>query len=386
VLVRAAAVALMLLVAGCTSSSVTAIKQSPGQTASPVASAPPPTQSSPSPTPQLEPDALRSVRMTSLYVMWAATVHQVFRSVNGGGRWSEVTPPGAHSGAAFFALSDTAAWFVDTTFGPSAPFDVWRTTNGGASWAEARGTAPGFVMGAYFVDRTHGWITVSGGAATGSMAVSVLRSSNGGASWSTVATSGDPSSTQPNPSGLAFACDKETATFASATVGLLPIACAGGGPDVYRTVDGGAHWKSVALPRSKNPQMDGGEFGRPIFITAASAVMSGAYYAVTLVPTMMATSDGGATWRAFPLPGGGSLDFESPGSGWLLSDPIRATTDGGATWHTLNVPAPPFKPTDMTLQFLGRGVAVAWSDQQAFRTDDGGQTWRAVVPPGRILN
>lgn len=245
-------------------------------------------------------------------------------------------------------------------------------------------TPPGFVMGMSFVDRAHGWITVSGGAAAGSQGVAVMRSSNGGAGWSLAAQSADPISTLPDPSGLEFGCDKSPTTFGSATVGLLPTFCAGGPPYIYRSVDGGMHWKSIALPSLAGLQASGGGFGAPIFITPTDAVMGGDYYATDQIPAMVVTHDAGASWRSLRLPGDGSLDFESTTSGWILTDPIRATVDGGASWHALSIAAPPFKPTDMTLQFLGRGIALAWSQQAAFRTDDGGLTWRSVAP-ARLL-
>jgi hypothetical protein len=34
----------------------------------------------------------------------------------------------------------------------------------------------------------------------------------------------------------------------------------------------------------------------------------------------------------------------------------------------------------MQLQYLGKGIATAWSWSTAFRTDDGAVTWRAITP------
>ena len=94
------------------------------------------------------------------------------------------------------------------------------------------------------------------------------------------------------------------------------------------------------------------------------------------------TRDGGATWSAHSLPGGGTVDFDSPLSGWQLNDTLVSTADGGKTWKTIG--GLPFKGTDMTLQYLGRGIGIAWGFRQAtaYRTDDGGHTWRSVAPGG----
>jgi photosystem II stability/assembly factor-like uncharacterized protein len=327
-----------------------------------------------------------TMRMTSLNVMWAATAHEVYRSTDAGRHWSDVSPRGlpANRYATFFALDDQAAWFAYFSYGEPRPSTVFRTVNGGASWVMSANAIPTAVPGITFVDRLHGWITASGGAAAGSEAVSVYRSVDGGATWSLAAKSAAPDSTQPAPSGLEFGCDKGAATFGNTIVGLLPAICAGGAPFIYRSVDGGAHWKSVALPAPAGVQQTGGFFANPVFITSTDVVMGGDYYSSAPVPFMLVTGDAGASWRGYRLPGQGSIDFESMSSGWILTDPIRATTDGGATWHVLSIPVPPFKPADMTLQFLGRGIAVAWSFQQAFRTDDGGRTWRSI-PPARPL-
>src|SRR5260370_21886893 len=96
---------------------------------------------------------------------------------------------------------------------------------------------------------------------------------------------------------------------------------------------------------------------------------------------MLGTQEAGALWRDFAVPGPGGIDFESATSGWLLSSPIEATSDGGATWRALAVPAPPFRATEMQLQYLGKGIATAWSYSAAFRTDDGAVSWRAITPP-----
>ena len=327
---RALLVALTVVLLGCNSTSGSASRPAPSASPSnppaPIVTASP--AQTPTPTPPTpEPDALLAFRMTSLYVMWAATQHQIFRSNDAGRHWSEITPY-APAGApvAFFALDDQAAWFVDPAQGTNAPFDVWRTTNGGRNWAQATAThPPGFVMGMSFIDRAHGWITVSSGAAAGSQAVAVMRSSDGGAVWSLVAKSADPTSTQPDPSGLEFGCDKSPTTFGSATVGLLPTFCAGGPPYIYRSVDGGVHWKSIALPSLAGSQASGGGFGTPIFITPTDAVMVGDYYSTDQIPTMLVTQNAGASWRSFQLPGDGSLDFESTTSGWILTDPIPSS-------------------------------------------------------------
>ena len=373
-------------------SSLTAVHPSPAPTAtasttpSATPSAPPPSAtpiSSQVPVPTY--DELLSIRMTSLTVMWAGTSQRVLRSTDAGRRWADITPPDGlpTNWAAFFALDDLAAWVADSPWG-SRSYRILRTIDGGQTWAGASGTLTGGSIGSLmFVDRLHGWATVGLGAAAGSEGVAVLRTVNGGVTWTRIAQSNDPSTTQGSTSGLSFSCDKGGEVFASASIGFLSQTCAGGPLEIYRTSDGGAHWNLVALP-DPGPHSPQGYNLDPIFITATDGVMAAFYYNDQNPPTpvLLVTHDAGATWRAYPIPGGGSIDFESTAAGWQLDNPIQATANGGLSWHAVAVPAPPFTPSDMQLQDLGKGIALAWSRLAAFRTDDGAHTWRAVAPSG----
>jgi photosystem II stability/assembly factor-like uncharacterized protein len=367
-------VALGLAVAGCAS---TPTATGPKPTPSPPKSAAPPS------TPAVE--EVTSLRMTSLSIMWASTSRRILRSADGGRQWTNVTPSSAPSASlpVFFALDDVDAWAVYSPFpeqvANGGPYDVFRTSDGGVTWAHGAGTlARGAITGVDFVDRTHGWATVGMGAAAGSEAIGVLRSVDGGASWSLIAQTSDPSTGRPDPSGLNFSCDKGWVTFGSASVGLIANICAGGAPTIYRSGDGGAHWSLISLPTQGAAEIG---FGNPTFLTAQDAVLPGTTYGDNAMPVVAVTHDGGFTWHAFKLPTSGSVDFESTTSAWLLGNPIEATSDGGATWRAVSAPTPPFKAVDMQLQDLGRGIAMAWTYGAAYRTDDGAKTWRNVTPP-----
>ncbi len=366
-----------ILLVACSS---TVSAPSPTAAASPT---PLPTRSaSPMQVPIAQSDALVSMRMTSLSIMWAATNKRVLRSTDAGRHWTDVTPPyGGHDWAAFFAVDDAAAWVVQSDF-DSSLYTVWRTVDAGASWRSfASGLLGGSVTSVMFVDRMHGWITDSLGSAAGSEGVAILRSTDGGATWSVTASTDDPSTGQ-GSSGIQFGCDKGAAVFGSPSIGLLTTFCAGGPPFIYRTTDGGFTWRGQALPNVPSTQYGGGA-ENATFLSPTDAIVTTEYYADGPVYGLLVTLDGGATWSAHRLPGAGSVDFESILSGWQLNDTLAATSDGGSTWHTIGSSLP-FNATDMTLQFLGKGIAVAWAFRQAtaYRTDDAGKTWRWVVPSG----
>lgn len=372
-----ASVAAALVLAACSSNNATArlhtISPSSSTNESPSTAASPLPNGTASPVPPTQGDALLSMRMTSISVMWAATNTRVLRSTDAGRHWTDVTPGGKGDWAAFFAVDDGAAWVIQSTSVGSTTFAMYRTTDGGQNWLRSTAPQPGYgPTQVTFVDRLHGWVFDDGGAAAGSQKIAILRTTNGGATWTIAATSGDPTTGQTS-SGIMFGCDKGFFAFGSPAVGLLPTSCATNQQAIYRTADGGLHWTPVNLPPL------GGVYGSfyfaPIFLTPTEAVMAGGQ-------ELVVTHNGGTTWSAYKLPGMGTIDFESPLSGWQLNATLSATSDGGRTWHTIGTV--PFIGTDMTLQYLGKGIAIAWGFRQAtaFRSDDGGYIWRTVAPGG----
>lgn len=322
------------------------------------------------------------MRMTSLSIMWAATLKHVWRSTNAGRHWSDVTPS-SDAYPVLFAVDDNAAWAAYGGFS-TGPYTIFRTTNGGATWLAA--SAPlqrGGIVSLYFVDRTFGSATVSLGFAAGSEGIAILRTANGGASWSLAAQTSDPTTTQSSPSGLEFGCDKGLATFGSQTVGVIPNQCAGGPATLYRTTDGGFHWSLVSIAQLDNRGGAAGLASSTTFLTSSDAILPVITYqaANQATPSLLVTHDAAASWRNFSVPILGSIDFDSTASGWLLGNPLEETSDGGVTWRPLRVAAPPFQVAQTQLQYLGKGIATAWSLSAAFRTDDGAATWRAITPP-----
>ena len=322
------------------------------------------------------------MRMTSLSIMWAATLKHVLRSTDAGRHWSDITPS-SDAYPVLFAVDDNAAWVAYGGL-TTGPYTIFRTTNGGATWlATSAPLQRGGIVSLYFVDRRYGWATVSLGAAAGSEGIAILRTVDGGASWSLIAQTSDPTANQSSRSGLSFGCDKGVAAFGSTTVGLIPNECAGGPATLYRTTDGGFHWSLVTIAQLDNRGGMAAFANSPTFLTSSDAILPVSSYVAAnqAMWSLLVTHDSGMSWRDFSIPTQGSIDFDSTASGWLLGSPLEETSDGGATWHPLRVPAPPFQTADMQLQYLGKGIAMAWSWSAAFRTDDGAVTWRAITPP-----
>jgi photosystem II stability/assembly factor-like uncharacterized protein len=159
--------------------------------------------------------------------------------------------------------------------------------------------------------------------------------------------------------------------------------------DLYRTVDGGAHWDLVKTPT-------GGQLFA--FASATRAWILPEDWSVP--PHLYTTDDGGITWSAIPTPLPPGLNpqpfagfgFRDDGEGWLgaaLDRPaVYLTLDGGASWKSVTIPIGAQPHIDVyytSVRVLpGHGVLALVISPQGFGagyySDDAGQSWRQVAP------
>jgi len=107
---------------------------------------------------------LTSIHMVSETTGWALGEKSLLRTVDGGRRWSEVTPPGgrdAGRGMEAEFLDANTAWVV--VLNDSQPqLKVFRTTDGGRSWqgTKVKRNTTGVPYGVFldFIDSQHGWL------------------------------------------------------------------------------------------------------------------------------------------------------------------------------------------------------------------------------------
>ncbi len=183
--------------------------------------------------------------------------------------------------------------------------------------------------------------------------------------------------------------------------------------EIFRTVDGGRVWKSVAI--------------RTMEVTSISFInprqgwlmaFDGAYAGSEAV-SIYSSADGGETWIAvssvppfgkkdsLPFVGGKtSITFVNPTTGWVtVEDPrsnqpfLYVTRDGGYTWRPQSLPLPPevkapWGASPMLPKFLNsqEGIVSAFftlrndSGERTgglaifFATHDGGTTWTYIAP------
>lgn len=124
---------------------------------------------------------------------------------------------------------------------------------------------------------------------------------------------------------------------------ILALSDTGGELTVWRTQDGGTSWTSQALASLRDGgspvsmEFTDGEYGWVMVRLPSSANFS--------LGVLLATTDGGQSWKALPDPPiGGTIHFISRGSGWLAGGPagdqLYVTRDGGQHWER-QVVSPP---------------------------------------------
>lgn len=191
---------------------------------------------------------------------------------------------------------------------------------------------------------------------------------------------------------------------------------------LYRTTDGGAHWRSVVLPGSRGTVISFSDPNRGWLMLPASAAEH--------IVNLYSTSDHGGNWQrlpdppadacvsapvscgplafvsdsAQPLPTFGGLGsaltpraglaFRGSSDGWIgsKSNPkphVYSSGDGGRSWsrHDLPVPATGLAPGAIASVHLLPGNGVVAFLNEGYGPDypvtsfDGGASWRSVATP-----
>ncbi|MBL0173829.1 MAG: hypothetical protein IPP94_00915 [Ignavibacteria bacterium] len=261
---------------------------------------------------------------------------------------------------------------------------VLRTTNGGVNWSQVSISGPGSydLIGVYFLNASLGWAAGTFG--------SILRTTNGGVSWT-------------RSTAVGSGADFNSVVFLDANTGY---ACGESGA-LVKSTNGGVSWSSVAVSSNGLEsiaasaasvvavgvfgdilQSTGGAFanvlsGSRATLNAVACAGSQDAWAVGEAGTILATTDGGATWTrqanglvAASLYGAAATDAQHAwicGAGGL----ILRTTSGGAAW------APQTSGQSVALNGIdfpsaSVGYAVGLSGK-IIKTTNGGTTWGAIA-------
>ncbi|MET0232469.1 MAG: YCF48-related protein [Rhodanobacteraceae bacterium] len=306
-------------------------------------------------------------------------------STDGGDTWDTQSVPGSLNNVRYLDATNGIA--------VGAGGALFRTTNAGTTWTSVqKSVSVQGLFGVAFADAQRG--VAVGGAGT------IIATRDGGTNWSPQ-TSGTglwlygvaaASATDWIASGgdiltyehVVLATHDGGATWADVTspemtTPMLSLACATTGTciavgecgEIARTEDSGATWTiAVAADCTSRAALEG-----VAFRDAFNAVAVG-------INTVLASSDGGATWSATSPP----TDQELRGVTFLDADTgyiaggheqdhgtILHTSNGGATWDVQRSDLPtPVQSIAFGNASDGIGVCL---DGSILRTTDGGATW-----------
>lgn len=314
-------------------------------------------------------------------------------------------PPAGYrfSSMALAALDDQRVMLVVTLWDEAAAastFDVWRTRDGGATWARP-------AMGGFAAAKASqlSLDTRTGGFTLGIASVNTLyRSLDVGDTW--VRLDNPPNTnTYENSAEYYYGLDDGTLVFLSrGGITASPDGGASWGPLVQPDGLYGYGLRKVQVLEGKTWQLldEGGNLWRSDDkgkTWRASVLESSAYYfgfhafdarralALELDCTLRETQDGGATWQARTTPwtacgtnGVRELLWRSAKLGWYNGSDgkLFRTTDGGLTWQDTASGV-----GVASVRFYDDNNGFAMSDGQLLSSGNAGQSWTAVgaLPP-----
>lgn len=262
--------------------------------------------------------------------------------------WSPVGPPGGAVYGLALDPKDASVLYAGAFSG-----GVWKSTDGGATWARLTGMPARETVNAVAVSPADSKVVLAAGF------TALWRSADAGATWKKVLDQGRQ---QPAMTGLAFDPATPATVWASSDSDGHPAG-------VFRSTDSGATWKPVdAGPTSISRVYSVAVSNDGKSVVAGSS--TGVYR----------SADGGTTWKR-------SLDDESVHSVAVLADGVvlagtngdgvLRSTDGGATFAETKSDARMTGNTVYALLASARtpGLVYAGIPNRVLRSTDGGATW-----------
>jgi photosystem II stability/assembly factor-like uncharacterized protein len=288
---------------------------------------------------------------------------------------------------ASLAFSDPKHGVIAGWFGvPGTPREsrIETTSDGGRSWRIALRLGGDTNPDVEALDATHIWV-LAGPCAMGTCDRTLRLSSDGGETWTRLSSG-----------------PFERISFASATEGWAVGHVFATGQSLQTTTDGGHTWRSlpVPCPRSASTATDisfpapgtgwllcTGEGGagneqRAVLETTDS----GGTWAIVAASSLGGPGRSGLTTSGYPT----GVTFDVTGAGWMWQDrgTVLATGDGGRTWRSIGMSQPdvnavtsiwfPRTPSSTT---QGRGFALRSRGDvtELLVTSDGGNTWEQIA-------
>jgi photosystem II stability/assembly factor-like uncharacterized protein len=294
---------------------------------------------------------LTSTKMASPTTGWA---EDGLRTTDGGAHWSRVLPSAIFAGMPAPALSNglfppgysdfyldgSHAWTTRTYSSSGTCYDhaaVFATSDGGRTWRQSQaiplGAQPAWTGGfsLQFIDPLRGWLSVGLGQLRDPFTMTqeqrdLYATSDGGLHWRLVARH-----TPTNPGfTTSTACQFPGGkiVFVTSDVGWMSLNCQTSSPEILATTDGGVSWKMQQLPTPAGAACPCWAM-LPTFFDPQDGVLEVSPISTSTGPlgaTLLSTSDGGLTWQALPpgpSTGYGMITDYADSSHWyaLLAQP-----------------------------------------------------------------
>jgi photosystem II stability/assembly factor-like uncharacterized protein len=281
-------------------------------------------------------------------------------------------------------VSSTVGWRSDDGDG-----HMLRTTDGGVHWADVTPFGP-TPLNDYYLDATHAWIVASQSILApgstypfGPVQLLTLRTADGGRTWQQGAT----------VTGFASGWTQLLKYGPVADINLFFIDYIHGwllvpterSKTLYRTTDGGLHWKVVARDSVEQSRC---RWSRLAFASLRTGWITNSCVDLTVSEStpLLVTHDGGLTWQPQRLPVAATNVCHGPSSRCFLDCPptfgLRASWIPFSNWAGCFGPPLFFDDT--------HGVLLVWSPngsqyaQSLLVTADGGNSWSVRPLPGEI--
>ncbi len=272
----------------------------------------------------------------------------------------------------------------DVGFYGTGKGDLYRTTDGGASWPKIWSQPGTFIRALGFVDAKHGWMGNVGTEYYPGVTdeVPLYETHDGGTTWAPVDLGGA------FVKGICAIDIVQTEHIHQGVLEPLTLVHAAGrvgGPTaLVRSVDGGAHWTVIDMSKHAGMILDvkfiDSNVGFVFTAAPAGAEVEGA--------AVLKTRDGGQSWAAVYRSGRAGenvwkASFPSARVEYATVqsyDPERAqqvvvkTTDGGDSWTELPL-VDDAKAREFGIGFADENTGWVGTMVGGFATGDGGQTW-----------
>ena len=308
-------------------------------------------------------------------VVYAGANSGVWKSTDGGGRWSPVNAGLPEPASAFVnggpyirslaidpqntgTVYAGVSFFGDELFAEPGGRGVYRSDDGGTSWHAANTGIEDRIVSALAIDPATPTTLFAAGKVGAVGRAHVFRSTDGGASWNLVLGA---------PSGFDFAdavvIDQQTPS----------TAYAGTSSGVFKTTDGGTTWAPSV-----------GVTGGIVTALAINPTDSSVVYAATRGGGVFKSIDAGGSWT--PMNTGltsllvktVAIDVQSHSTLYagVETGAVFKTTDEGAAWTPVNAGLTASRINHVVVDPETPAIVYAATDRNGvFTTVDGGSQW-----------